>query len=319
MSPGGLRSWEVASSPDGRVAVETSLGKDVTAATRSCAASRHGTRAAYVAGCRCAEAREANRRYASWRDRRLLHARHGAAEPLSVPVTDTQDVLTRLFDAGWGMRRIEAETGIGRDHLSRILGRTQRPLHRVRIGTHKTLAALLDREVALADGALIDSAPSLRLIHGLIALGYPKTWIAQQLGLGRALQLHYDRITVRNARKVRDLADRTVVAGPSDAARRYAAAHGWTTDLLLEDAEPVETLGPREDIDPVVIERVCAGDDLPMTIAERFEAYCALRRRGVSGNEIQGRLRLSGGRITEFAARFNASSVGFPVEQEAAG
>jgi hypothetical protein len=266
-----------------------------------CSASRHGTRAAYVRGCRCPDARRANREYAKYRDRRTAQAEFGAADPFSVPAATTRAVIEQLRGTGWTLRRIEATTGIGRDHLSRINGHTKRPLRRVRWATHQKLSALLDRDPVVAAGALIDAYATWQRVHGLIALGYPKVWIARQLGHDRALQLGEFVVTTRNAEKISDLADHFgATRGPSEAARRYAAARGWTPELLWA-ADDYEDTNPHPaaltHVDPVVVERLLDGEPTKATRSERLEAVRILRAHGMSRTQIADRLHISGATV----------------------
>lgn len=259
-----------------------------------CTAQKHGTRAAYVAGCRCPDARKANREYAHYRKQRTAQAAFGAAVPFTVTAADTRSIIDQLRGVGWSLRRIEAETRIGRDHLARIYGRTGRPLTRVRWATHQKLVALLERDPVIADGHLVDAYETWQRIRGLIALGYPKTWIAQRLGIGRALQLGEYVVTARNAEKVRRLVDECgATPGPSARARQYAADQGWTPDLVWQadvDIEPLD--GPV--VDEVAVERVCAGDAVPLTSEERLEVVRRLVARGRHTYEIATALHVSG-------------------------
>lgn len=278
-----------------------------------CSASRHGTRAAYVRGCRCPEARAANSRYQAYRERRLARAAFNADEPFTVPVEQTRSVVLQLRGIGWSLRRIEAETGIGRDHLQRIQGHTNRPVQTVRIATHKRLAALLERDVAVADGHRVDAQPTWRLIHGLIALGYPKCWIAGQITGGRALQLSPWLVTVANARKVRALADRYgMTPGPSDAARRYATERGWTTELLWDDPPFLGSTDVPEapDVDEVAVARFLNGDNgIRLNRDEKWAAYLTLRAQRVTHNQATIRLGLSGATGKVWAARYDDETV----------
>lgn len=55
-------------------------------------------------------------------------------------------------------------------------------------------------------GAKVDAKETWKLIHRLMAERFTKAMIARALGLrGKSLKLHPDRVTVRNALKVRRL------------------------------------------------------------------------------------------------------------------
>lgn len=85
--------------------------------------------------------------------------------------------------------------------------------------------------------SLIDSGPTWRLIHGMIARGYTRTWIAGQLGATTpALQLGRTRVTRRQADAVRRVAEQCAITpGPSARARVEGERHGWRVDWLWED------------------------------------------------------------------------------------
>lgn len=207
----------------------------------TCTAARHGTRGAYLAGCRCPEARAANTAYARARARRNLQARYGAAPPLSVPVQQAVDIINALVARGWTRRRIGDISGIGRDRLSRITNGTRRPIRRVHWSTYTALRDLLDQPVPVAPGTLVDATGTWRRLEALIAIGWPKTTLARRLGVGRALQFPRDRVQARTAEKVRALyAELAWTPGPSDTARLYAKRHrfltpSWWDDEALDD------------------------------------------------------------------------------------
>lgn len=274
--------------------------------TGPCTAPRHGTRGAYVVGCRCPEAREANRAYAAMRDRRVLQASYGAADPLSVPVARARVEIARLEAAGWSRRRIEAATGIKRDHLARIAGGTGRPVRRVLWATFTALRDLPDAPPAVG-GQLVDAAGTWRRLEALIAIGWPKSHLARELGRGRALQLHRDKVTVRTAQAVADLYDRlSMQPGPSQRARDYARDRGYVPPLGWDDDQlddpagapaPAPAAAPRRTdrfVDPVAVDEAIAGrlPALSLSRAERLDAVRRLHERGVPQKQIAARLRM---------------------------
>lgn len=198
---------------------------------------RHGTRVAAVMDkCSCPPCRAARRAYANGRTKRLNLVAAGVADPVTVPCADAMSVVEQLRGVGWSSHRIAAVSGIGTDRLTRMSGGSPRPYRFVRYDTYSRLVALLDLPVSVADGALVDAGETWRLIGGLMALGYPKSWIARESGMGRCIQIGEFTVTAKNARKVAELAARTYLAGPSDRARAYAASRGWTAELLFDDA-----------------------------------------------------------------------------------
>jgi transcriptional regulator with XRE-family HTH domain len=81
----------------------------------------HGTRAAYVLNrCRCDACRDANRRYAVARERRLTLASFGCADPLTVEARQVRSHLRFLQRAGVGLRQIAKLTGVSRTTLTQL-------------------------------------------------------------------------------------------------------------------------------------------------------------------------------------------------------
>ncbi len=254
----------------------------------TCTAKRHGTRGAYVAGCRCPEARRANTRYAHERKRRTAKAAFGAAPPYTVPVETARDVLQQLEATGWTRRQIEAASGIKRDRLSRIAGGTARPVSTtVFHSTYRRLDDLRRLPTPIAPSALIDGTGTHRRLQALVTIGYPKCELAQMLGIGRSLQLR-DRVTKRNADKVAELYQQLQhTPGPSPAARAYGTRHGWLhpgwwDDDTIDDPthQPHTSDAPHrhDDIDPIAVDLACAGRDVGRTLtrAERITAVLRL-------------------------------------------
>ncbi|ORX13062.1 restriction endonuclease subunit R [Mycobacterium xenopi] len=61
---------------------------------------------------------------------------------------------------------------------------------------------------AAAPGTRVPAGPTWELLDDMIARGWPKAWIARELGFGNALQLSTDTVTAANADKVAELAER---------------------------------------------------------------------------------------------------------------
>ena len=151
----------------------------------------HGTRARYNSQrCRCSDCRHANTAYEKSRQR---DPRVDAA-----PIVAHIETLNRQQI---GLRSIEDVTGVDRNRLKRIIeGAKPR-----RSEANKILA--VDSSV-IADGALVDSKPTRRLLADLIREGYPKTRIAAHLGhVAKVPALQHDRprVLAKTALKVRKL------------------------------------------------------------------------------------------------------------------
>jgi hypothetical protein len=233
-------------------------------------------RSAYVQDrCRCADCREACRVYENHRRRQALYGRwqpYVDAEPVRAHVRQLQA-------GGMGWKRIAGAAGLAPSTVWKLLygdpTRSLAPSKRVR---QETAAALLALQPDLAGGALIDATDTWHRIEGLVALGYPKLWIARQLGhTGSGLQINRHRVTVANAQAIAALADRVGdTPGHSSRARNYAKARGWLTPiqrwaLQFEISEPVR-----------------------LTRSQRLaEDARWLLGAGLSVDEVAGRLRVS--------------------------
>jgi hypothetical protein len=203
----------------------------------------HGTRARYViAKCRCFPCKLANADYVTqmadkkrlpWRlvrgrghyvehrdtgkrvacaDRASAYRERDRRNARNKPESPNELIATRavrrhlksLEAAGVGLRAVSIAAGVNRGVLQRM----------VRGEIRKTRRSTADRilEIGTRDvqpGALIDAAPTWKLLDVLIVSGYKKCWISKQLGSkGRALQLNRTSVTAANAAKVRALYDR---------------------------------------------------------------------------------------------------------------
>lgn len=84
-------------------------------------------------------------------------------------------------------------------------------LTRVRPETEQDILALTIGRVRKCEmagrwGGTEPAAPVLRLVDEMAALGWPKAWIAREIGQQRALQLGKGgTVSVSNARKIREL------------------------------------------------------------------------------------------------------------------
>lgn len=285
--------------------------------------AEHGTTARNKAGCRCLPCRAAAARYASEAD---AARRRGDWQPF-VDAAPTREHLLELRRAGVHLSDIAATARVGVATISNILyGKPtshRPPATRIR---PQTAAALLAVPVPAATPPGRNGVPAERtwaLLRALVAHGYTMDHLAQLLGhtsrctlkLGKA-----QRVTARTAATVDRLVDQLAGApGPSDRARRYAAARGWTTDALtadlaLDEEGDTQTLHTVEVavIDMVAVERFADGWDVDLTRAERVEAAWEMLRRGHSQNEVVQRLHVNS--ITWRQIRDQLSATGRTIE-----
>ena len=167
----------------------------------------HGTRACFVHGpnpgtgngCRCEPCREANRVYS----REMYRAKHrpdGQWEPY-VDATEARDHLTWLRSVGVGRRTVSERSGVAVSAVQRIANGTRTKARK------QTVDAILAVGRSAAHGAaLVDAGPTWKLVDDLLAHGWTKKRIGQNLtGDPRtvSLQLGRVRVTAETAARVR--------------------------------------------------------------------------------------------------------------------
>lgn len=177
----------------------------------------------YIAGCRCAECRAANTAYARQREAAI---RAGDWNGL-VPADRARAHMLALAKQGIGRRAVQAATDIAESILSKIRAGTRT---QIRASTERAILAVT-ADMA-ADHALVDAAPSWKLIRELQEAGFSKVRIARELGQsGPGLQLGRERITVRNAHQVQRVHARLMASGEA----LVPAASSWTLIRKLRD------------------------------------------------------------------------------------
>jgi lambda repressor-like predicted transcriptional regulator len=138
-------------------------------------------------------------------------------EPAYIDSTEVRRHLLWLETRGVGLRTISRRARVARSSLTELRSGT-----RGRCTRETAERILLVVPVDAADRALISAAPTWKLIDELRAHGHSKASIARELGCGSpALQLGRERLTARNARRVKVLHARLMVSVLSD--RRHNA------------------------------------------------------------------------------------------------
>jgi hypothetical protein len=133
----------------------------------------HGTRARYVARCRCDDCRRANREYA--RQRAEAQAR-GEWNGL-VDAAEVRAHLRALSRQGVGYKSVADACDVSRTTLAKVLSGSKRT---VRKTTAERVLAV-DGEAA-ADGAHVSAAPLWRLVREMRAAGVTLREMAERLG-----------------------------------------------------------------------------------------------------------------------------------------
>lgn len=151
------------------------------------------SRGRYVMGCRCFMCRVANADYAR------EHA-NGSEPSAMVGARETEWARRRIGiwrAQGIGLREIELWTGVPRSSLRTLVAGKHRncnglPSRMSRANYEAIMAASFFRK-AIAPGALIDSAKTLRRMDGLHAKGMSYAEMARRSGLSRATVYKLER------------------------------------------------------------------------------------------------------------------------------
>lgn len=175
-------------------ATQSMAGRGLKSAAVIAIDKPHGTRIKYMGGCRCDKCRRANTDY----EKERAAARKTGDWNGIVTAGRARVHMLKLSKQGVGRRSVQAVTDIADSILHKIRSGTKL---RIRARTERLILAVT-KEMA-ADGALVDAAPTWKLINKLLAKGYTKSQIALALGAKTpALQIRQDKCEVRTAYEV---------------------------------------------------------------------------------------------------------------------
>lgn len=226
---------------------------------------RHGYAGYRIGGCRCYVCAFARSEYDGRRNAMIAA---GAWMPF-VSIEPVRTHVQSLKAVGFGDRQIAALSGLERKTVRDISagirhdpGRGNPPMTRVRAATAAAILAVVADPMEASDGTYIDATETHRQIAALQRAGLSAAAIARALGKrSPALQIHGDRVTVRNARAIRA--------------------------LYLDHYPPTR---PADDVDWAVVVRLMAGDkDTKSTPAERTEVVARMTALGMSASQIAER------------------------------
>lgn len=206
-------------------------------------------------------------------------------------------ILDRLIARRWSPRAIASATGTNfsrwhgtlREHAR--TGR-KRPLH------HSTCVALATMGDP-SDG-MVGITGSRRRLQGLARQGYDLRVVSDATGIGfSTLGMIRGRATGELVRAsfyvtIRDFAESVgVTIGPSRLAMLHAQSAGWPSLLAWDDLDDPAEKAPatrlhvaRDDVDPVVVDRLLAGQNVESTRAEKDEAMRRWRAMGRSERSL---------------------------------
>lgn len=165
----------------------------------------HGERKAYAKGCRCDACTYANASYE--------HARTNGAGTDLVDARRARGRVWMLRGQGASQKAIARAADV---NVKTVAELENEVLNRIRPETEQAILAVTMEQVREFEkpgrwGGTEPAAPVLELVGELVALGWPKAWIAREIGNGqRALQLgrNHDTVSVGHARRVRELRQR---------------------------------------------------------------------------------------------------------------
>jgi hypothetical protein len=186
----------------------------------------HGDRLRYLAGCRCMQCRAANTAY--------FHEREQAK---------ADGDWNGIVSADRARQHIEALSakGIGRRAVSMASDVPESIISAIRRGSRTKIRALTERKIlavthdAASDGALVDAAPSWKLINALLVIGFSKARLARELGAKTpALQVRKKQVTVRKAYDIRRMHDRLIQSDevPVDASAARSKIRELRNELI---------------------------------------------------------------------------------------
>ncbi len=190
----------------------------------------HGHRWGYARGCRCDPCCDANAEEA----RRLRE--EGTA---LVDARAAREHLQRLLAHGAGQKPLARAAGI---NVKSIIAIAEGQVSRIR-PERELLVLALTVDAATEHtghgmwGENVPPGPTWKLIDWMVMRGWPKAWIARELGgAGLALQLQRDRMSVQSAEKVAEL-DRRLGRTRRPPARAMRSSLPTLDEILAAEQE----------------------------------------------------------------------------------
>lgn len=288
---------------------------------------RHGTNAGYHAHIKsgdspCNSCREARRTY----NRRTNKNRRRGWSGL-VPVDRARQHILALRTTGMTWDQIGDAAGVARSTVFRTAG-LDRPTDRIRSSTAAKILAVRDME---PDPARVPLFRARRRLQALQCLGWSLAEIGERCGWSSQNLLAIIRDNTWRPRETVSAATFAKIArvydelsmrvAPNDRytsnVRNRARRLGYMPPLAWDDIDDpneqprgVHRTGEdrtrtKDDVDPVVVERVLAGDKLPTTKAEKFEITRRWTADGRSLNELE---RLTGWKSDRYVVREQEAS-----------
>lgn len=164
--------------------------------------ARHGTPTGYVKGCRCDDCTDANTERRAEREARIAA---GEESDFRVDPAAARAHVRILHGRGATRNALARATGLNEKTINGLIDGTVSAI--AKDSETAILACTWDNVQAASrlDGNRIDAGPSWVLLDEMLALGWPASWIAREIGQSGPLQIRRKLITVGNARKIEDL------------------------------------------------------------------------------------------------------------------
>ena len=276
---------------------------------------QHGTRAAYVRDqCRCRGCTIANTAASNQMHRERAFGRWAPY----VGAAQARQHIQVLRDVGIGVDQIAKLAGLSSSHVRGLIypsSRGKPPFQKVRRETAERILAVPAEDTSRAANSHVDATGTRRRLQALVTVGWAQAWLARELHRSPAnlrRSMTSESVTARTAQLVTDMYERLWDAAPpdqlpaqrraSDAARTFAADHGWLPPLAWDDidhdddADPLPSVPINEDnlLDEIAIERAMSGDrTVRLTHAEQVEVVLRMSERGRSIRTIADTLSTS--------------------------
>lgn len=276
---------------------------------------QHGTRAAYVRDqCRCRGCTIANTAASNQMHRERAFGRWTPY----VDAAQARQHIQVLRDVGIGVDQIAKLAGLSSSHLRGLIypsSRGKPPFQKVRRETAERILAVPAEDTSRAANSHVDATGTRRRLQALVAVGWAQAWLAHELHRSPAnlrRSMTSESVTARTAQLVNDMYERLWDAAPpdqvpaqrraSDAARTFAADHGWLPPLAWDDIDqdddpdplPSDPINEDDLLDEIAIERAMSGDRaVRLTHAEQIEVVLRMSERGRSIRTIADTLSTS--------------------------
>ncbi|MFP8944752.1 hypothetical protein ACLIYM_25415 [Streptomyces fenghuangensis] len=219
------------------------------------------------------------------------------------PFVDAEPIrahVRMLMSYGIGWQRTARLAGVSNGGLSRLLygtyggDRPYPPSKRVRTATADKILAVKPSFDNLAPNRRVDGTGTRRRLQALVAIGWPQTRLAQQLGISTGQlwrDIHGGAVRAATARAVRGLYDQLWNVDPAsrgvpkqctDMALATASTHGWAPPAAWDD-DYIDSPAARPDLGERIDRYEALAEDAQWLIDDQgYDRKRAANRLGVT-------------------------------------